>query len=50
MPGGGGRGGPGGPGGGTSTEIETWIKANFKESTVGGATFYDLTAPTAPTA
>ncbi|MGZ9931919.1 ArnT family glycosyltransferase [Streptomyces sp. NC-S4] len=45
MPGGG-RGGPGGPGGGTSTEIETWIKANFKESTVGGATFYDLTAPT----
>ncbi|MFD7785250.1 ArnT family glycosyltransferase [Streptomyces nojiriensis] len=47
MPGGGGRGGPGGPGGGTSTEIETWIKANFKESTVGGATFYDLTAPTA---
>ncbi|WP_328789734.1 ArnT family glycosyltransferase [Streptomyces sp. NBC_00273] len=51
MPGGGGRGGagggPGGPGGGTSTEIETWIKANFKETTVGGATFYDLTAPTA---
>ncbi|MFD5410926.1 ArnT family glycosyltransferase [Streptomyces nojiriensis] len=47
MTGGGGRGGPGGPGGGTSTEIETWIKANFKESTVGGATFYDLTAPTA---
>ncbi|MFE5559266.1 ArnT family glycosyltransferase [Streptomyces sp. NPDC056544] len=50
MPGGGGRGGagggPGGPGGGTSTEIETWIKANFKETTVGGATFYDLTAPT----
>ncbi|MCX4800549.1 glycosyltransferase family 39 protein [Streptomyces sp. NBC_01214] len=50
MPGGGGRGGagggPGGPGGGTSTEIETWIKANFKETTVGGTTFYDLTAPT----
>ncbi|WP_329100317.1 ArnT family glycosyltransferase [Streptomyces sp. NBC_01439] len=50
MPGGGGRGGagggPGGPGGGTSTEIKTWIKANFKETTVGGATFYDLTAPT----
>ncbi|MFI8390154.1 ArnT family glycosyltransferase [Streptomyces sp. NPDC085540] len=50
MPGGGGRGGagggPGGPGGGTSTEIETWIKAAFKETTVGGATFYDLTAPT----
>ncbi|MFE0577818.1 ArnT family glycosyltransferase [Streptomyces sp. NPDC058874] len=38
-------GGPGGPGGGTSTEIENWVKATFKESTVGGATFYDLTAP-----
>ncbi|MCX5585860.1 ArnT family glycosyltransferase [Streptomyces erythrochromogenes] len=44
--GGGGPGGPGGPGGGTSTEIENWVKATFKESTVGGATFYDLTAPT----
>ncbi|MGW6978062.1 ArnT family glycosyltransferase [Streptomyces sp. NPDC054932] len=43
MPGGGGR---GGPGGGTSTEIETWVKATYKASTVGGATFYDLTAPT----
>ncbi|MEU6296699.1 ArnT family glycosyltransferase [Streptomyces erythrochromogenes] len=41
-----GGGGPGGPGGGTSTEIENWVKATFKESTVGGATFYDLTAPT----
>ncbi|MEU9083045.1 glycosyltransferase family 39 protein [Streptomyces sp. NPDC048357] len=36
----------GGPGGGTSSEIESWVKAGFKESTVGGATFYDLTAPT----
>ncbi|MFJ6778391.1 ArnT family glycosyltransferase [Streptomyces yangpuensis] len=41
-----GGGGPAGPGGGTSTEIENWVKATFKESTVGGATFYDLTAPT----
>ncbi|MFE7094950.1 glycosyltransferase family 39 protein [Streptomyces erythrochromogenes] len=41
-----GGGGPAGPGGGTSTEIESWVKATFKESTVGGATFYDLTAPT----
>ncbi|WP_046777544.1 glycosyltransferase family 39 protein [Streptomyces yangpuensis] len=41
-----GGGGPAGPGGGTSTEIENWVKATFKESTVGGAAFYDLTAPT----
>ncbi|WP_030956989.1 ArnT family glycosyltransferase [Streptomyces sp. NRRL S-378] len=40
-----GGGGPAGPGGGTSTEIENWVKATFKESTVGGAGFYDLTAP-----
>ncbi|WP_443334587.1 glycosyl transferase [Streptomyces sp. ZAF1911] len=37
----------GGPGGGVSSSIETWVKANFKASTIGGATFYDLTAPTA---
>lgn len=43
MPGGGGR---GGPGGGSSTDIETWVKATFKATTVGGATFYDLTAST----
>ncbi|WP_079405424.1 ArnT family glycosyltransferase [Streptomyces sp. 3211] len=43
MPGGGGR---GGPGGGAGTAIETWVKATFKATTVGGATFYDLTAPT----
>ncbi|MFE9931768.1 ArnT family glycosyltransferase [Streptomyces sp. NPDC005533] len=36
----------GGPGGGTSSEIENWVTAGFKKSTVGGATFYDLTAPT----
>ncbi|MEU9414007.1 glycosyltransferase family 39 protein [Streptomyces sp. NPDC048272] len=34
-----------GPGGGTSSAIETWVKANFKAGTVGGATLYDLTAP-----
>ncbi|MFJ6500513.1 glycosyltransferase family 39 protein [Streptomyces virginiae] len=39
-------GGRGGPGGGTSSAIETWITATFKASTIGGATFYDLTAPT----
>ncbi|MCX5305095.1 glycosyltransferase family 39 protein [Streptomyces sp. NBC_00160] len=42
---GGGPAGPGGPGGGTGTDIETWIKATFKPTTVGGATFYDLTTP-----
>ncbi|MFD6228947.1 ArnT family glycosyltransferase [Streptomyces sp. NPDC060232] len=41
-----GGGGPAGPGGGASSEIENWVKATFAESTVGGATFYDLTAPT----
>ncbi|MGW7100286.1 ArnT family glycosyltransferase [Streptomyces sp. NPDC054883] len=35
----------GGPGGGTSSAIESWVKATFKATTVGGATFYDLTAP-----
>ncbi|THA37759.1 glycosyltransferase family 39 protein [Streptomyces sp. A1547] len=35
----------GGPGGGTSSAISTWVKANFRSTTVGGATFYDLTAP-----
>ncbi|MGW6686616.1 ArnT family glycosyltransferase [Streptomyces sp. NPDC054961] len=39
----------GGPGGGSSSGIETWVAANFKASTVGGATFYDLTAPTSGT-
>ncbi|OKK18165.1 glycosyl transferase [Streptomyces sp. CB00455] len=36
----------GGPGGATGTAIESWIKATFKATTVGGATFYDLTAST----
>lgn len=36
--------GGGGPGGGVSSSIETWVKANFEASTIGGATFYDLTS------
>ncbi len=40
-----GGGGPAGPGGGTSSEIENWVEATFEETTVGGAVFYDLTAP-----
>ncbi|MFD5145911.1 ArnT family glycosyltransferase [Streptomyces sp. NPDC058401] len=36
--------GGGGPGGGASSAIETWVKATFKASTIGGATFYDLTS------
>ncbi|MFJ7207746.1 ArnT family glycosyltransferase [Streptomyces sp. NPDC098789] len=35
--------GGGGPGGGASSSIETWVKANYRPTTVGGATFYDLT-------
>ncbi|MFJ3879234.1 glycosyltransferase family 39 protein [Streptomyces sp. NPDC090077] len=41
----GGTGGTGGPGGAAGTAIDTWVKANFKAATIGGATFYDLTAP-----
>ncbi|MGW6856077.1 ArnT family glycosyltransferase [Streptomyces xanthophaeus] len=41
------RQGGGGPGGGTSSAIESWVKENFTARTVGGATFYDLTAPKA---
>ncbi|WP_282694724.1 glycosyltransferase family 39 protein [Streptomyces sp. CC208A] len=41
--GGGGGGGMGGPGG--SSEISTWVQENFTPTTVGNATFYDLTAP-----
>ncbi|MGW5848027.1 ArnT family glycosyltransferase [Streptomyces sp. NPDC055254] len=36
----------GGPGGASGTAIENWVKATFTASTVGGATFYDLTTPT----
>ncbi|WP_371644089.1 glycosyltransferase family 39 protein [Streptomyces sp. NBC_00597] len=35
----------GGPGGGTSSAIASWVKANYRSVTVGGATFYDLTVP-----
>ncbi|MFF2193701.1 glycosyltransferase family 39 protein [Streptomyces sp. NPDC058157] len=38
-------GGRGGPGGAVSTAVDSWVKAHFKAVTVGGATFYDLTAP-----
>ncbi|MGW1034867.1 ArnT family glycosyltransferase [Streptomyces antibioticus] len=37
----------GGMGGdGTSSQISTWVQENFKEVTVGSATFYDLTQET----
>ncbi|MGW5342461.1 glycosyltransferase family 39 protein [Streptomyces sp. HUAS TT3] len=39
----------GGPGGSTSTAIESWVKANFRSVTIGGAAFYDLTAPPSAT-
>jgi 4-amino-4-deoxy-L-arabinose transferase-like glycosyltransferase len=42
---GGGMGG-GGDSSGTSSQISEWVEANFKEVTVGSATFYDLTQPT----
>ncbi|MFI5829394.1 glycosyltransferase family 39 protein [Streptomyces sp. NPDC051578] len=38
-----------GPGGGTSSAIETWVKATFKATSIGGAVFYDLTAPATTT-
>ncbi|MEU6018958.1 glycosyltransferase family 39 protein [Streptomyces sp. NPDC047515] len=43
----GGTGGTGGGGGnsGTSSQISSWVEENFKEVTVGSATFYDLTRP-----
>ncbi|WP_406147353.1 ArnT family glycosyltransferase [Streptomyces sp. NBC_01012] len=50
--GGGGMGGEGVGGGGmggdegTSSQISAWVEDNFKEVTVGSATFYDLTQPT----
>ncbi|TPQ18859.1 ArnT family glycosyltransferase [Streptomyces sporangiiformans] len=44
--GGGGMGGRGGSDSGSSSEISSWVQENFKEVTVGNATFYDLTQPT----
>ncbi|MER6560774.1 glycosyltransferase family 39 protein [Streptomyces sp. NPDC001027] len=40
---GGGMGGMGGSGSGTSSQITSWVEANFKKVTVGSSTFYDLT-------
>ena len=41
---GGDRGGPGGmsAGGSTSSQITSWVKANFTAKTVDGVTVYDL--------
>ncbi|MFJ6389062.1 ArnT family glycosyltransferase [Streptomyces sp. NPDC091972] len=38
-----GSGGGMGGGSGTSSQITSWVEANFKKVTVGSATFYDLT-------
>ncbi|MDN0199443.1 glycosyltransferase family 39 protein [Streptomyces sp. S.PNR 29] len=38
-----GGGGMGGGSNGTSSQITSWVEANFKKVTVGSATFYDLT-------
>ncbi|WP_291525658.1 glycosyltransferase family 39 protein [Branchiibius sp. NY16-3462-2] len=35
-----------GAGQGSGSEIATWVAANFKQVTIGGSTFYDLTQPT----
>jgi 4-amino-4-deoxy-L-arabinose transferase-like glycosyltransferase len=42
-----GSGGSGGPGGGSGSgsQITAWVKAHFREKTVGGMTVYDLAAP-----
>ena len=44
---GGGRGGGFGPGSGSSTSsaITSWVEGNFRSTTVGGVTLYDLTSP-----
>ncbi|WP_405585237.1 ArnT family glycosyltransferase [Streptomyces sp. NBC_01092] len=39
-------GGMGGSSSGTSSQISEWVEANFKQVTVGSATFYDLTLQT----
>ncbi|MER5914286.1 glycosyltransferase family 39 protein [Streptomyces sp. NPDC001982] len=38
--------GDGAGGSGTSSQITSWVEANFKKVTVGSATFYDLTQKT----
>ncbi|MFD8419096.1 ArnT family glycosyltransferase [Streptomyces sp. NPDC059466] len=47
ISGGGMGGGMGGGGTSASSRISSWVTANFKKVTVGSATFYDLTQPTA---
>ena len=42
-----GGGGVGGGGSGTSSEISSWVTANFTSQTVGGVTLYDLTSASA---
>lgn len=46
ISGGSGGGGMGGDDSGTSSQITSWVEANYKEVTAGSATFYDLTQPT----
>ncbi|MEU9026023.1 glycosyltransferase family 39 protein [Streptomyces sp. NPDC048383] len=36
--------GGGRPGGAAGSAIESWVRAGFKATTIGGTTFYDLTA------
>ena len=38
-------GGMRGSGGGSSSQIASWVSANFAAMTVGGVTVYDLTQP-----
>ena len=35
-----------GAGQGSGSAIAQWVAANFKQVTIGGSTFYDLTQPT----
>ena len=35
-------GGPGGGSSGTSSQISSWVEANFTATTVDGVTIYDL--------
>jgi len=42
--GGGQGGGPGGSSDSTSSQIATWVAANYTATTVGGQTVYDLTS------
>jgi len=37
----------GGRGAGVASQITSWVESNFATKSVGGATFYDLTAPLA---